>query len=301
MNWSRVEGRIGAAGLRHLHQSHVGVVGLGSGGGFVALNLAMSGVGNFTLVDDDILETGNVVRHVCDLRAVGQPKVDAVADLIRERNPNSLVKTYRSQIQLCHEALDELDLLIVGVDGEPTKFDINAACLERGLVAVYAGVYERGEGGDVVLIRPYQGPCYACWAAQLREDMAEVPAGQTLDYGLSIEEQVLRAEPGLWLDVVRVAAAQSYFALAELLLGVSDQDGLRANTLLIANRDLEIYEGVITPAQGTVWVEIERNLDCLVCGEAMRMVDEHESPISLEELSASISSGDTTTDCENRR
>ena len=166
MNWSRVEDRIGAANLRHLRQSRVGVVGLGSGGGFVALNLAMSGVGHFTLIDDDVLEPGNVVRHVCDLRAVGQPKATAVAELIRQRNPEAQIEAHIARIQERHEALDALDLLIVGVDGERTKFDVNAACLERGLVAVYAGVYERGEGGDVVVIRPQQGPCYACWAAQ---------------------------------------------------------------------------------------------------------------------------------------
>ena len=294
MNWSRVEGRIGAANLRHLRQSRVGVVGLGSGGGFVALNLAMSGVGHFTLIDNDVLEAGNVVRHVCDLRAVGQPKVAAVADLIRQRNPEAQIEAHVALIQERHEALDALDLLIVGVDGERTKFDVNAFCLERGLVAVYAGVYERGEGGDVVVIRPQHGPCYACWAAQLREDMAELPGGPALDYGLSVDEQSLRAEPGLWLDVVRVAAAQSYFALTELLHAVNGNGDLRANTLLIANRDMEIFEGVNTPAQGVVWVDIERNLECLVCGEALREGDEGELPVSLEELSATISKADSS-------
>ena len=294
MNWSRVEGRIGAANLRHLRQSRVGVVGLGSGGGFVALNLAMSGVGHFTLIDDDVLEPGNVVRHVCDLRAVGQPKATAVAELIRQRNPEAQIEQHIARIQERHEALDALDLLIVGVDGERTKFDVNAACLERGLVAVYAGVYERGEGGDVVVIRPQQGPCYACWAAQLREDMAELPSGPALDYGLSVEEQTLRAEPGLWLDVVRVAAAQSYFALTELLHGVNNNGDLRANTLVIANRDMEIFEGVNTPAQGVVWVEIERNPECLVCGEALRESEDREMPVSFEELSATISKADSS-------
>ena len=294
MNWSRVEGRIGAANLRHLRQSRVGVVGLGSGGGFVALNLAMSGVGHFTLIDDDVLEPGNVVRHVCDLRAVGQPKATAVAELIRQRNPEAQIEAHIARIQERHEALDALDLLIVGVDGERTKFDVNAACLERGLVAVYAGVYERGEGGDVVVIRPQQGPCYACWAAQLREDMAELPSGPALDYGLSVEEQTLRAEPGLWLDVVRVAAAQSYFALTELLHGVNNNGDLRANTLVIANRDMEIFEGVNTPAQGVVWVEIERNPECLVCGEALRESEDRETPVSFEELSATISKADSS-------
>ena len=289
MNWSRVEKRIGTGGFRRLQQARVGIVGLGSGGGFVALNLAMSGVGQFTLVDDDVLETGNVVRHVCDLRSVGRPKVEAVAELIVNRNADAKVKTFQAQIEECHEALDGMDLLIVGVDGERVKFDINTACLERNLAAIYAGVYERGEGGDVVWIRPQEGPCYACWAAQLREDITEQTGGSELDYGLSLEEQELRAEPGLWLDVVRVAAAQTYFALEVLLQGEKAEASLRANTLLIANRDIEIFEGEITPAQHSVWINIERHRDCYVCGEAFQNEDETDFPVSLEDLGATIS------------
>jgi len=73
------------------------------------------------------------------------------------------------------DALDKLDLLVVGVDGEGAKYTINQACLEKDLVAVYAGVYERGEGGDCVVIHPYDGPCYACWAAELREGLITPP------------------------------------------------------------------------------------------------------------------------------
>ncbi|RMG76220.1 MAG: tRNA threonylcarbamoyladenosine dehydratase, partial [Chloroflexi bacterium] len=45
MTWERVEGVIGTENLKRLAQKRVGIVGLGSGGGFVAQSLAMSGVG----------------------------------------------------------------------------------------------------------------------------------------------------------------------------------------------------------------------------------------------------------------
>ena len=286
MNWSRVEQRIGTNRFQRLQQAKVGIVGLGSGGGFVALNLAKSGVRHFTLVDDDVMEVGNVVRHVCDLRSVGQLKVTAVSALIAQRNPEAVVKTYPKRIQDCWQALAELDLLIVGVDGERSKFEVNAVCLERKLTAIYAGVYERGEGGDVVWIRAGEGPCYACWAAQLREDIAELPEGPALDYGLSIEEQDLRAEPGLWLDVVRVAAAQTHFALAVLSEPDDGEPNLRGNTLLIANRDLEFFPGVTTPAQSSHWIQIDRQEDCLVCGAVSASAAEDEPPVSLQELTA---------------
>ena len=168
-----MERLIGSRNLELLAQKRVGVVGLGSGGGFVALSLAMSGVGKFVLIDDDTLEAANVVRHVADLREVGRPKAEAVADLIRQRNPNAEIAVHVGRIEDHLDALDGLDLLVVGVDGENAKYIINQACLDRHLTAVYAGVYERGEGGDVAIIHPYDGPCYACWAAELRDELAK--------------------------------------------------------------------------------------------------------------------------------
>src|SRR4051812_15455521 len=128
MTWDRVERLIGSRNLELLAQKRVGVVGLGSGGGFAALSLAMSGVGKFVLVDDDTLEAANVVRHVADLRAVGMPKPEAVAELIRQRNPKAEITQIVGRIEDHLDALDGLDLLVVGVDGENAKYIINQAC-----------------------------------------------------------------------------------------------------------------------------------------------------------------------------
>ena len=266
MTWDRVERLIGSRNLEKLAQARVGVVGLGSGGGFAALSLAMSGVGKFVLIDDDTLEAANVVRHVADLREVGRPKPEAVADLIRQRNPKAEVKTLIGRIEDHLDALDGLDLLVVGVDGENAKYVINQACLDRNLTAVYAGVYERGEGGDVAVIHPYDGPCYACWAAELRDELAKPDAAGELDYGMIGPEGTLEAEPGLWLHVVRVASVQADMALNELLSGTEIYRSMPGNTVILANSALEIIAGEISPPYSAVWATVERDPHCLVCG-----------------------------------
>lgn len=288
MNWDRVERLLGADNLARLAQKRVGVVGLGSGGGFVALSLAMSGVGQFVLVDDDALEAANVVRHVADLRYIGQPKAQVVAELIRHRSPQAVVETCVGRIEDHLDALENLDLLVVGLDGENAKYALNQICLGRGLTAVYAGVYERGEGGDVVVIRPYDGPCYACWAAELREGFVPPAQGvQELDYGMIGPGGTLAAEPGLWLHVVRVAAAQADLALNELLRGTAAHRQMPANTVILANTALEILNGQISQPYTAEWVQIERDPACLVCGAARRQerVQAVEAPaVSLEDL-----------------
>jgi molybdopterin/thiamine biosynthesis adenylyltransferase len=268
--WDRVERLIGKDNLTLLSQKRVGVVGLGSGGGFVAQSLAMSGVGHFVLIDDDTLEETNIVRHVADRRYLGQPKVDAVADIIRQRNPQASVITYNGRIEQHLDALDGLDLLIVGVDGEQVKYIINQACLERDLVAIYAGVYEKGEGGDVVIIYPYDGPCYACWSAAVRDEVQLINEAGELDYGMIGPEGTIEAEPALWLHVVRVALTQADFAIKFLLRETDHYSSLPANTIILANNVLEILTGQETPPHSALWIEVERDPHCLVCGDQMQ-------------------------------
>lgn len=291
MSWERVERLLGSRNLELLAQKRVGVVGLGSGGSFVALSLAMSGVGKFVLIDDDVLDASNVVRHVADSRYVGTPKVEAVADLITHRNPKAHVETRVGRIEDHQDALDNLDILVVGVDGEGSKYVINQASLDRGLTAVYAGVYERGEGGDVVVIRPYQGPCYACWAAELRDEIAltKNDAAAELDYGMIGPEGTLEAEPGLWLHVVRVASAQADMTLNELLRETDVYRALPGNTVVLANATLEIIDGETSLPYTAVWATVERNPHCLVCGDGLqqKMADREAPPeVSLDDLIA---------------
>lgn len=294
-NWTRVESLLGSNAMQQLSQQTVGVVGLGSGGGYVAVALAMCGVQRFILVDDDQLEAANIVRHVADNRYIGQPKVDAVADLIRQRNPEAVIEVFRERIEDHIEVLDRVDVLAVGVDGEAAKFMLNEACLERDLIAVYAGVYERGEGGDVVIVRPYQGPCYACWAETLREGyITPAPDEEVdLDYGQRRPDGGIDAEPGLWLDVVRVANTQATMVLNILLEESGMARFLPANTVILASRPIEIIEGQLTPAFGVEWVDIKRNPRCLVCGNPKYST----SSLSLEQL---LGSDKTASDDEVR-
>lgn len=281
MTWDRVERLIGMDNLAILATKRVGVIGLGSGGSFVALSLAMSGVRKFVLIDPDILEASNIPRHAADRRYLGWNKAEAVANLIRGRNPDAIVDVVTGKFEDHLGALEGLDLLVVGVDNENAKYRINQRCLELHLAAVYAGVYERGEGGDAVIIRPYKGPCYACWAEELRAGASLTEDEVELDYGMIGETGTLEAEPGLWLHVVRIASAQADIALNELLVGSSVYRPLPGNTVVMANTALEIVPGEVTLPYSAEWFAIERSPTCLVCGR-----QEAHDQLSLDDLLA---------------
>ena len=291
--WERVERLIGSDNLERLARKKVGVIGLGSGGGFVALSLAMSGVGKFVLVDGDLLERGNVTRHVADSRYIGTNKATAVADLIRHRNEDTQIEVREGLIEDHWDCLEEVDILVVAVDHEQVKYAINEKCLEKRVSASYAGVYERGEGGDHVIIRPLIGPCYACWSEATREGakVSMNPVGD-LDYGMIREEGTLAAEPGLWVNVTKVAGIQTDLIINELLRGTNAHEEMPANTLIVANTYMDIIEGQESDPHTGIWIEIARDPDCLVCGERLKqsvsiLAQEDTGSISLDDLAAS--------------
>lgn len=291
--WERVERLIGAENLDLLAEKKAAVVGLGSGGGFVALSLAMSGLGHFVLVDNDELESGNVTRHVADLSYVGQNKAAAVADLIRNRNPDARIEVREGLIEDHWDCLDDVDIVVAAVDNEQVKYAINEKCLGKRVSASYAGVYERGEGGDHVIIKPLEGPCYACWSEATREGVkVSLNPGGDLDYGMIDAMGTLHAEPGLWVNVTKVAGIQTDLIINELLRGTSAHEEMPANTLIVSNSYLDIIEGQESEPHSSLWIEIERDPDCLVCGERLKqgvrlLAQAEGDEISLDDLAAS--------------
>jgi ThiF family protein len=77
---------------RRISSAQVFLVGLGALGSEVAHLLAQEGVGNFLLVDPDLLLPGNVARHRANLADAGRPKVSAVQQDIQRINPSANVQ-----------------------------------------------------------------------------------------------------------------------------------------------------------------------------------------------------------------
>lgn len=255
--WDRLQGVVD---VEELGRKHVVVVGLGSGGSTVALELAKAGVGRFTLVDPDVLETRNLIRHECDGRYVGSGKAAAVGELVFLRNPEAAVEVVRADVFSLGTRLAELvadaDLVVGCTDAEPPKLLLNRLCLGAGVPAVYGGVYERGVGGEV--IRCGGGPddpCYACVTSVLKE-AAPLPIGdEEPAYGAPAEGGV----PGLGLDVRLVALLHAKVCLLSLLGRVAELGG---NVVLFGN---EAVEDLFPRPFASAVVDVSLQADCLVC------------------------------------
>src|SRR3546814_4818209 len=82
----------GQDGLARLAAAHVAVVGIGGVGSWAAEALARSGVGEISLFDLDDVCVTNTNRQIHALQgAIGQPKVEVMAERIRAINPACVV------------------------------------------------------------------------------------------------------------------------------------------------------------------------------------------------------------------
>ena len=93
----RTEMIFGNEGMERLYGARVAVFGVGGVGGHVVEALARSGVGTLDLIDNDTVCLSNINRQIIAThRTLGQYKVDAAAERIRDINPKAVVNTYRT-------------------------------------------------------------------------------------------------------------------------------------------------------------------------------------------------------------
>lgn len=79
---------IGDAALEKLKNSRVALFGVGGVGSYAAEALARGGVGHIELIDNDVVSITNINRQLCALNStVGRPKVQVVAERLRDINP----------------------------------------------------------------------------------------------------------------------------------------------------------------------------------------------------------------------
>jgi hypothetical protein len=150
-----------------LKEAKVAVVGCGSVGSKVAVHLARSGVGQFVLVDGDVLASGNLVRNELDWRAVGMHKSQALTARLQEVSSYCEVLN-RTTVLGGQESggatsatmayIAECDL-IIEVTADPAVFNLCASIARMARKPMcWAQVFGGGAGGIVVRLRPEIDP-----------------------------------------------------------------------------------------------------------------------------------------------
>lgn len=157
--------QIGGAGQARLKAAHVVVIGAGGIGCPAIQYLAAAGVGNLTIIDDDVVELSNLQRQILFADAdIGAPKAEVAAAAVRRINPHGSAHAKAVRIDAGNAAalISGADIVIDGCDNFATRLAVNAACIAARipLLSAAIGAFD----AQVALFEGWRDdqPCYAC-------------------------------------------------------------------------------------------------------------------------------------------
>ena len=125
------------------------ILGCGSVGSLVAMELARSGVGHFLLADPDVMEYHNICRHQCGIEDVGDLKINALKRKLLNINPQIDVQIFEGIVQNIPKAmLDDFcvkgETVFVGcADNRGADVYANRISIYYGAAFLSVGFWER--------------------------------------------------------------------------------------------------------------------------------------------------------------
>jgi molybdopterin/thiamine biosynthesis adenylyltransferase len=221
-----------------------------------------------------------VIRHACGIRYVGQRKVDALADVLLDRNPAIHIDRYDTDLMTRGDLGDHIrqsTVVVLATDNDPTRYRINQLCVEAKTAFVVGKVFTRGIGGEVFAYRPGEGGCLACLEGYLqrethyREGIREIDLVSEEErdkmYGLEIAE--IKDSPGLNVDISFITSFHTRYVLDSIARTLPERPKflfpIVENYVVWGNRpvhpfikNFHMQRIAIHPQQG-----------CLVCGKGV--------------------------------
>jgi molybdopterin/thiamine biosynthesis adenylyltransferase len=168
--------------LENIRNKTVLVLGLGTLGSFVVLELVKTGVRNFILYDFDIFQTVNICRHIGDIKDIGRYKTDVVEEKIRLKNPelNVQKKTCNpfrddDNFSFFIEDLANSDIIIDTTASYQVGLQLNKISLDRNKTVIYGWCGPNAASGRIFRVIPNETPCFYCVNLQLEKEPEKYP------------------------------------------------------------------------------------------------------------------------------
>lgn len=160
--------------LKSLAGKKVALIGCGTIGGFLALQLAQSGAGSkagrLVIFDDQTLTASNLGRHLLGLPYLGRNKAEGCAELIRTQLPFLDIEARPVDIQKHFKTLDEFDLIIDATGEEALSLALNDFAVGKRPdypPIVYSWIVGNGGAAQAMLCDGPDHACYKCSKPEL--------------------------------------------------------------------------------------------------------------------------------------
>jgi molybdopterin/thiamine biosynthesis adenylyltransferase/Zn-dependent protease len=228
-----------SAVLSKLKTKSIAILGVGGVGSNVALSLAACGIGELHLVDGDTVELTNLNRQLLYTPSdVGRLKTDVAAERLAQFDPSlRLRKTnaFLNSVDDVMKVIKGADFVIRSLDSPfEAQYWVNEACVRSGIPCSGAGFLAQGAivGPTVV---PGVTACLSCNQA------AQLP----------------RFDRGLGPTIAPIVTITSGILANEAITYLGGLGQVRTTSTMVL---------IEAPTFNTLYREISRDENCLVCG-----------------------------------
>ena len=282
-----------------LKEKRVSIIGLGSFGSQIAIELAKAGVGLFSIFDFDRVELHNLARHTSTKNDLGRLKTDVIEDSIKGKNPYAIVNKYpiniNKEIDILDDEIAKTDIVICATDNNSSRYNISKLLVKHQKIGIFGRAITRAEGGDVFKYVP-GGPCYSCLIGtmalpndEVSSEASGLRSGAIRGY-MNADDVEAVVQVGLSADIEPICNLMVKLTLVELSKGL--QSGISSlendfvfNYYIWANRRERHYarwpEFPKSANRPTImrWygAMINKNEGCPICSPENVVLDEGES------------------------
>lgn len=179
------------------------MVGAGGLGAEIGEGLVRKGVGWIMILDDDTVELSNLNRQKFYRRDLYKNKATSLARNLRDEGAmGTVLMPYEMRFQDALKRGVDLpcDLVICGVDNNPTRTEVARYCYKRDIPAIFTAVSLEADHGYVMV----QEPGEACW-------------GCALPYAARDQEEPCPGSPAV-KDVLKLMGALVIYAVDSLFM-----------------------------------------------------------------------------------
>lgn len=143
MAWyERTEIILGHDNIEKLKRKHIAIFGVGGVGGYVCEGLARVGIGEFDIIDNDVVDETNINRQIIALTStIGKNKVDVMKDRLIDINPSVKVNQHKVFFSDANKDIfpfDKYDYIVDAIDSVESKLTLIKFAKEKNINMISA-------------------------------------------------------------------------------------------------------------------------------------------------------------------
>lgn len=188
MKYDRQIGIIGKDGQKKLGDAHVAVAGCGGLGSTVITQLAMAGIGKFTIIDFDTIDETDMNRQFIHSNKKG---------LKTESAKEWTAGLSDCEIEIMSERLDgknvmrfigDSDIVVDCLDNNESRLVLNDGIIKKNVPLVHGGTDSMN--GQVTFVIPGKTPCLACFLGKDSSENTSLGAAVSLIGSIQAAETI---------------------------------------------------------------------------------------------------------------